>query len=468
MQALFLQRTQIVLDLTLLPLVLVALVMAASEARRDGSRSFLLLAIALGFALVIRLLALGFAASSKCLLFDISAGAQALNCALLLALGYGAVRDHLLEQRDAPLVRGIFGFSLLGLALIILQCLHQNTPTGLPAPGWLPLHLVLVVAACLIAWKASAAIRYYNLAARIPLLTALWALVSSAGFSAAASSFPVGQMASLLLIFELATRAVFLVAVLIAIYLNVLAENQEHLEARHEAELYSMQEQKGQAIANLASVVAHEMNNPLTAIMLHADVMLTRFEDGPEAKSLGVIRSEVSRLRGLTQSLGQLSRPSRFTLRECDLGALLGDMALLAGEDARRREIILAFTPPSEPLIIEADSEQLRQVFLNLIQNAIQAVESSGEIHLELVQKDREAVVTVSDNGPGIASDKLGKLFEPFFTTKQSSGGTGLGLYVSKRIIEKTHRGRLEVESSPGKGAKFIVSLPLTLPAQSH
>jgi len=400
------------------------------------------------------------AQTSTCLEFDSSLTAQLVRLAVVITLAYGAVNVYLIKQYDEPYAWLAFGLGMLALAVGGLQVAFSPRLFLVHSPGWLVAGGLVVAATALAAWFGGKAVLYYRLASRTGLLLALWAFTLRSLLLLVAAALPAGLAKSTLIGAALICLALATVALLQALYRNVLEENAANLEARHEAELYSLQEQKGQAITNLASVVAHEMNNPLTAIMLHTDVLLNSLEDEKTIKSLAVIRKEVARLRNLTGSLGRLARPTRFHKRPCDLRQLLEEIVLLTSQEARRREIELALEAPEGPINLEADSEQLRQVFLNLIQNAMQAQEGGGRITLQMEQRPGEVEVRIEDQGPGISPDKLDKLFEPFFTTKHSSGGTGLGLYVSKRIVERNHGGRLSVESTPGKGTTFYVVLP--------
>jgi signal transduction histidine kinase len=137
--------------------------------------------------------------------------------------------------------------------------------------------------------------------------------------------------------------------------------------------------------------------------------------------------------------------------------ALEGIMNMVSNDLANKAELIKEYgnIPP-----VQANEEQLRQVFINLLVNAAHAIKDRGIIRLKTYVQGDHAVVEVADTGCGIPAEMLTKIFDPFFTTKEPGKGTGLGLSISYDIIQK-HKGRIEVESEPGKGATFRVFLPL-------
>jgi signal transduction histidine kinase len=123
------------------------------------------------------------------------------------------------------------------------------------------------------------------------------------------------------------------------------------------------------------------------------------------------------------------------------------------------RKVAVRRAFPDKPLVVEGDRSQLKQLFLNLFLNALQAMEEGGELTVEALGKNgTKAVVAVADTGEGIPEENLDRIFDPFFTTKKS--GTGLGLSICYSIV-KSHRGEIEVKSRPGKGTTIFVSLPL-------
>jgi signal transduction histidine kinase len=118
---------------------------------------------------------------------------------------------------------------------------------------------------------------------------------------------------------------------------------------------------------------------------------------------------------------------------------------------------------PENPLIATYDAQQIEQVLINMIHNAIQAMPNGGSLQISLKQVDETAQVSIQDSGSGISAEHLKRIFDPFFTTKKEGEGTGLGLSVSYGIIAN-HRGKIDVESELGKGTKFTIILPVTQP----
>ena len=154
-----------------------------------------------------------------------------------------------------------------------------------------------------------------------------------------------------------------------------------------------------------------------------------------------------------------MARPQPVDLQPCPVQEELETIATLVGNDARVRQIELMLQPAPVPVIIRADGEKLRQAFLNIVINALQATPSGGSLTIATtVDPTGGCMIRFSDTGPGIAADTLAKIFQPFFTTKPD--GTGLGLAISKKIIE-SHGGTLTVESDLGQGTSVIVRLPV-------
>jgi signal transduction histidine kinase len=223
----------------------------------------------------------------------------------------------------------------------------------------------------------------------------------------------------------------------------------------HQAKL--VQHEKLAGIGRLAAGVAHEINNPLAVILGYARLLGKRADDGVRA-DLQVIEDETLRAKGIVDGLLDLSRPVVVQPEAVDLRALcdealarLSGTPLLAGVEARVTGAGRA----------AGDARKLRQVVLNLVKNAAEAAGQGGRVEVEVSAGEEGAAVTVSDSGPGLTDEVRERLFEPFFTRKD--GGTGLGLAVSKGIVE-AHGGRLEADRAPMGGARFTVRLPPWLP----
>ncbi len=223
----------------------------------------------------------------------------------------------------------------------------------------------------------------------------------------------------------------------------------------------TIQSEKLAEVGRLSAGIAHEVNNPL-AVIAYATQLLLREEGLPASQKELVERidSEVDRLKTLTGGLLSFSRAGETRKRETDLNEVLRDVLRLVRFELNRRSIQLQESYDNLPPMV-ADPNKLKQVFINLIMNATQALGRNGTLTISTqAVNGAEVEARVSDNGPGIPAAVLPKIFEPFFTTKKEGEGTGLGLYICRTIIEE-HDGRLLVESTEGQGTNFRVVLPL-------
>jgi two-component system NtrC family sensor kinase len=237
-----------------------------------------------------------------------------------------------------------------------------------------------------------------------------------------------------------------------------LADFADELE-RSQAQL--VQAEKMAAIGRLAASVAHEINNPLQAI--HNSLHLSlheRLGEGKRLQYLTMAQAEVQRLIEIVQRMLDFYRPSRGGVEPTQVNGVLENVLALAQKRLQHGDIRVHTDLKADLPQIPMVSDQISQVVLNVVINAIDAMPSGGELWLETgLSEDGEWVlVSFRDTGPGMSADQMANLFEPFYTTK--SDGTGLGLAISYGIIER-HGGEIEVLSPPGKGAMFVVRLPV-------
>ncbi|MHB8095059.1 MAG: GAF domain-containing sensor histidine kinase [Candidatus Aminicenantales bacterium] len=212
-------------------------------------------------------------------------------------------------------------------------------------------------------------------------------------------------------------------------------------------------------IGELAAGAAHEIRNPLTAIQSSLQFLESRGGDETTRKLLATALQETARIDEIVSALLVFSRPSEARKVRHDLRETLDESLELVAYQARSHQVRVSRGFPETPLFVRADKSQLKQLFLNLFLNAIQAMPEGGEMKVTAALKDdRRAVVSVEDSGEGIPEANLDRIFDPFFTTKK--GGTGLGLSICYNIV-KSHQGEIEVESFPGRGTKILVNLPL-------
>lgn len=249
----------------------------------------------------------------------------------------------------------------------------------------------------------------------------------------------------------------FLAAYLATTIMEGLRRKEEEVRRFNEGML---QTEKMAAIGQLAAGVAHELNTPLASIAGYAEELQAIVKGGGERVEhyAGVIRSQTERCKGITQSLLNFARKGELQIRPLDVNAVLRE----AGEYVRfkKKEPGYAVETDLGPLPpVKADPGQLLQVFLSLLVNAADAMESGGSIRVRTRAEGGRVWITVSDTGCGIPAEDLKKVFEPFFTTKAPGQGTGLGLSLSYGIVTQLG-GAIEVSSTPGRGTTVTISLP--------
>lgn len=219
------------------------------------------------------------------------------------------------------------------------------------------------------------------------------------------------------------------------------------------------------AFAQLAAHVAHEVRNPLSAIMLNAELLeeeaaRCNCDSAAESKALiASIRSEAERLQHLTDEYLAFSRPPRPSAASHNLNAVVDDLAHLVREEAARSGVVVETELSHDCPCAVFDPQQVKQAVLNLVRNAIQVMPGGGRLRIRTsVRGDNRVALVVEDSGPGIPPELRCRMFEPFFTTKPT--GTGLGLPLALHII-RDHGGDIEFENAAGGGARFSVLLPL-------
>lgn len=219
------------------------------------------------------------------------------------------------------------------------------------------------------------------------------------------------------------------------------------------------------ALGRMASGIAHEINNPLAAISGCAEGLLNRVDRNTIdtemfRRYLSIIQEEVFRCKSITSSMLSFTRKESFERKYLDLRDVIRKAIDLIGFQGRLKNTeIIEDLGGDLPLILGSEGE-LRQVFLTLLTNALDAMDEQGTLTVTAGSTGGNLRVTVRDTGPGIAVEHLDRLFEPFFTTKADRGGNGLGLSIANRIVAN-HQGTLSVASRPGEGAEFTLALPV-------
>ena len=209
----------------------------------------------------------------------------------------------------------------------------------------------------------------------------------------------------------------------------------------------------------LSAAVAHEINNPLAIIRGNAELLQMSLPDGSDnQEEVGEILDQSGRISRIVGGLLTLARQERRQVSRFEVTLLLDEILDRIGHQMPLKSFIIERDYRSFSCLLEGDREQLRQVFTNLILNALEAMEGAGTLTVGAASAPSGlCTITVTDTGPGITPEQRERLFTPFFTTKQN--GTGLGLAISWGIV-RSHGGTIEAHSAPGAGARFVVTLP--------
>lgn len=237
------------------------------------------------------------------------------------------------------------------------------------------------------------------------------------------------------------------------------------LEEERKLQQHLMQNEKLAAMGHILAGVAHELNNPLTAILGHASLLSMRELDPSSMRSIQAITSESQRAARLAKDLLGFSRKRQHQIENVNLNDLVRDTCALLRYQFKLKATKLNCSFSSFPLLVRIDPTQFQQVLVNLISNAEQAMpegKHDAVVSVETLRRGENSVVRITDNGTGIAQEHLDKIFEPFFTTKPEGQGTGLGLSISREVIERSG-GDISVQSTVDRGTTFTVVLPLTL-----
>ncbi|MBN1313333.1 MAG: cache domain-containing protein [Anaerolineae bacterium] len=223
------------------------------------------------------------------------------------------------------------------------------------------------------------------------------------------------------------------------------------------------------SLGQLAAGVAHELNNPLGTILLYAETMMGECsEDDPSCEDLKMIISETKRCKRIVSDLLNFARQSPIISQPTDIHAVIQELIEATSRLLKDSPIVFKIELASDLPIIEGDATQLRQVFLNMMGNAIEAMPEGGTLTIRTRSEPPDMVtIEFQDTGVGIPPEYLRKIFTPFHTTKPIGKGTGLGLSIVYGIV-KMHRGQINVQSRPGEGATFTISLPIRRPATEN
>jgi signal transduction histidine kinase len=246
---------------------------------------------------------------------------------------------------------------------------------------------------------------------------------------------------------------------------SMQVELHDRMEAQRSAENRLIQAAKLAAVGEMAAGIAHELNNPLTSVTGFSELVLENLPQDTEAhRDLELVLKEARRARDVVRRLLDFARQSESTRSHASLNEVVDDVIALSRHLIQTSGVELTVHLLPDLPWASMDTNQMKQVLLNLVHNALQAMPEGGvmEIKSETASKnDRNWVmVSVRDTGVGITQAEQVRIFEPFYTTKGNRGGTGLGLSVTYGIVTD-HGGQIDVESQPGVGSTFTVWLPL-------
>jgi two-component system sensor histidine kinase HydH len=222
--------------------------------------------------------------------------------------------------------------------------------------------------------------------------------------------------------------------------------------------------EKRDLLERLLARLAHEIRNPLSSLDIHVQLLeedlagLVPAMHGKLAPRLEIIRGELHRLEGIVDQFLRLAGPSELDVETVEVAKIVNHVCDLLRPEAAAREIeVMTQIEPALPCIV-GDPVRLTQALMNLVINAMQAVERNGRIAVNANLVEAVILVKVADNGPGIPQEKLASIFDPYFTTK--SEGNGLGLWIAQQIVT-AHGGSIQAQNGTGGGAVFTMALPL-------
>lgn len=244
-----------------------------------------------------------------------------------------------------------------------------------------------------------------------------------------------------------------------------LRESREEIERLHRTQM--SRAEHFATLGEMATGLAHEIRNPLAGIAGVIEIISRDLPStSPAREVVKDVRQEIARINHIVTDLLQTARPHPPKVGKSDLNVTIEHAVMLARQQALARGVEISLRKEPSLPEVEHDSDQIHQVMLNLLLNALQAIDRKGKVDVRVSQKNLSAVVEVTDNGRGIPPENLPNIFRPFYTTK--GDGTGLGLSLARRIVED-HQGRIDVSSTVGKGTTFAVVLPLkrTTPSAS-
>jgi len=245
--------------------------------------------------------------------------------------------------------------------------------------------------------------------------------------------------------------------------MTINAELENRVKARTE-EIKNIEKQlyRTERLTSLGTIITgltHELRNPISIISGHAQLLARKKDlDQEIKKGLEIFVNQTERCAQIIESTINLARSGAFVVKNREIKSII-DKAIDYANIILNNKMVNFQKDFDDNVTLRCDASQLEQVFLNIIMNAVDSVDENGVIKLKMRKIDRKVVITITDNGCGMDEDTKARVFDPFFTTKSPGKGTGLGMSIAYRIVE-SHQGIIEVESEPGKGCCFTITLP--------
>lgn len=251
-------------------------------------------------------------------------------------------------------------------------------------------------------------------------------------------------------------------------YRKILTLNEElssYIQRLESTQKQLIQAEKLNALGQLSASIAHEINNPLAGALVYSKLLTKKlggnaFNKDEALANLAKVETAISFSSGIVKDLLDFARQSEPKMQALSVSSVIEQVISMIDHQAMMKQVEIIREDISPPETVMADSDQLKQVLINLTLNAIQAMPDGGKLTIRnWAGEDGWVRISVQDTGTGIAPENMEKLFTPFFTTKERGKGVGLGLAVSYGIVER-HGGKIDVESELGKGSTFTVRLP--------
>jgi signal transduction histidine kinase len=213
------------------------------------------------------------------------------------------------------------------------------------------------------------------------------------------------------------------------------------------------------ALGQLSAGLAHEIKNPLASVSGSADILASEFPVGhPKREFIEIIQKELARLNGVLTEFLQFARTPKPHREVCDLREVVDSIVVLCSQEASRQGVHIQVSYPDDLPAVLVDTAQIQQALLNIVLNAVQAMDSGGQLTVALENSSRGVQIEIHDTGPGIPNEHRSRIFDPFFTTKDR--GTGLGMSIAHKLI-RGHEGDIRLLDNGRPGTTFVIDLPL-------